>query len=162
MRALGDAGVTQVVLIGRDPTDSIAGVPCFADAIEGAGALGALYTAVLTGAGTVVLVLAGDMPFVTPSLMSALIALDAADAKVPYAQGRRHPLCAAYRRRVAASFKARLDRGALRVTDAIGEIDVREITEPELAELDPTGKLLMNVNTPDDYREAERHARTLA
>ncbi len=56
----------------------------------------------------------------------------------------------------------RLDRGSLRVTEALDDLHVREVTTEEIADFDATGMLLMNVNTPDDYREADRRARTHA
>ncbi len=43
------------------------------------------------------------------------------------------------------------------VLDALDDLSVREIDPDELATLDPDGRLLVNVNTPDDYRDA--HAR---
>jgi len=38
--------------------------------------------------------------------------------------------------------------------DAIAELEVREIGPAELAPFDPDGRLLVNINTPDDYARA--------
>ena len=43
---------------------------------------------------------------------------------------------------------------ALRVGEAIEQLSVREIGPEALAASDPGGRLLRNVNTPDDYQRA--------
>jgi molybdopterin-guanine dinucleotide biosynthesis protein A len=156
--AVHDAGIDHITLVGRWRHPAIRRVAHVADAVPGAGALGGMYTALLAGTGRVVLVLAGDMPFLRPPWLRMLCDLGDADAKVPRRDGRWHPLCAAYRRTAALAVKARLDRGRLRVTDALADLRVREVTSDEIAEFDPTGMLLMNVNTRDDYDEANRLA----
>ena len=161
LHALAEAGVDHIALVGawHDAPVVAAGVHHVADALEDAGALGGLYTGLLTGTGAIVLVLAGDMPFVTAAFLRALAEVGEHDANVPRLDGRWHPLCAAYQRRSAQKLKARLDRGLLRVSDALSDLNVREVRAPEVAQFDSTGMLLMNVNTPDDWREAERLAR---
>jgi molybdopterin-guanine dinucleotide biosynthesis protein A len=159
MRAFHEAGVTHVSVVGRwaavDRTSAT--VHHIADAVPDCGALGGLYTALLASPGDAVIVVAGDMPFITGGWLRELANLDAHDAKVPRVGRTWHPLCGAYRRRLAGLIKARLDRGAMRVTDALQDFRVLEVTN--LEPHDPTGMLLMNVNTPDDLREAERLAR---
>jgi molybdopterin-guanine dinucleotide biosynthesis protein A len=63
-------------------------------------------------------------------------------------------LCASYARRTAAHLRACIEAGALRVGDALEGLDVREIGPNELAPFDRDGRLLLNVNTPDDYARA--------
>ena len=107
----------------------------------------------------IVLVLAGDMPFVQPSLLSLLANVgEEMDAVVPRTDGQWHPLCAGYRRTAATIFKARLDRGTLRLSEAVQDLRVLEVRAESIASLDPDGILLMNLNTPDDYERAQRHA----
>jgi molybdopterin-guanine dinucleotide biosynthesis protein A len=157
--ALQEAGVADIALVGRWLERNVPGVHHLPDMIEGAGALGGLYGALITASFDVVVVLAGDMPFVTAPWLRSLTEVGRFDAKVVRLEGRWHPLCAGYRRQIAAGLKARIDRGDLRVTDALDDVAVREVTAAEVAEFDTTGMLLMNVNTPDDYCEAERLAR---
>ena len=61
---------------------------------------------------------------------------------------------ASYTNRIAPRLKARIDAGLLRVTDAVDEVSVLEIGPDELASFDPAERLLLNVNTPDDYARA--------
>lgn len=130
-------------------------VPVVVDRITGAGSLGGLYTALMEAPTEQILVIACDMPFLTAPFLLRLAALGVnADAAVPRDVRGRHPLCASYARRVAGHLKARIDRGDLRVREALDGLDVRELGPDELAPLDPDGLLLLNVNTPDDYAKA--------
>lgn len=124
-----------------------------------AGALGALYTAVARTPTPHVLVLAGDMPFITAEWLAFLVGLVADhDAVVPCVAGRWHPLCAVYHRRAAGRLRAAIDAGQWRVTDAVATLDVRLVSGDELRPFDPDDRVLLNVNTPDDHRRAAGHA----
>lgn len=123
-----------------------------------AGALGALYTAVATSPTPYVLALAGDLPFVTAPFLDALLARRRqAEAVVPRPGGRWQPLCGVYHRDVAPRLRDRIDRGSWRVTDALEDLTVSAMTDADLAPFDPDGRLLLNVNTPEDLRDATRH-----
>ena len=163
LSALAIAGVEHIVLIGRWSVEERPPKPVVADAVEQAGPLGALYTALLVAPADCTLVLAGDMPLVTPALVNALftIAPDE-EAVVPRTTDGVHPLCASYRRCTAARMKARLDRSALSVREALHDMHVREITPEDMAVLDPDGMTLMNVNTLADYERARATGRQSA
>lgn len=127
--------------------------------VVAAGALGALYTAVTSAPTPYVLVIAGDLPFVTADFLGALVARRAeAEAIVPQPGGRWQPLCAVYHRDVAARLRARIDRGEWRVSDALEDLVVSAVSDADLAPFDPDGRLLLNVNTPDDLRLATDQA----
>jgi molybdopterin-guanine dinucleotide biosynthesis protein A len=159
LRLLGALGAASVVLVGRGSRSAPGPVPAVADAIDGGGALGGLYTALLVAPVSPVLVLSNDLPFVSEAfLRHLLLSSDGVDAVVPRSETGLHPLCAVYARRVAAVVKRRLDRGDMRVTDALDDMNVREVGSADLARFDRDGVLLMNVNTPDDYDRACRYA----
>jgi molybdopterin-guanine dinucleotide biosynthesis protein A len=126
-----------------------------ADRLPGGGALGGLYTALVEAPTEQVLVMACDMPFVTAPFLSHLAARGAgAEAIVPRDARGAHPLCASYARRIAPRLRSRLDAGRLRVVDALADLDVVYLDADEMASFDPDGRLLLNVNTPDDYARA--------
>jgi molybdopterin-guanine dinucleotide biosynthesis protein A len=128
------------------------------DLVE-AGALGALYTALVSAPTPHVLVLAGDLPFLTTAFLNALVARRGeAEAVVPRPGGRWQPLCAVYHQRVATRLKARIDRGHWRVTEALDDLVAHAMTDADLAPFDPDGQLLLNVNTPEDLQRATDHA----
>jgi molybdopterin-guanine dinucleotide biosynthesis protein A len=123
-----------------------------------AGALGALYTALATSPTPHVLAIAGDLPFVSAPFLGLLLARRGeAEAIVPRPGGRWQPLCGVYHRDVAPRLKDRIAQGLWRVSDALDDLTVAEVTDADLAPFDPDGRLLLNVNTPDDLRAATRH-----
>jgi molybdopterin-guanine dinucleotide biosynthesis protein A len=153
--------ITPHILIvgGSAPREQIAGISKVPDRVPGAGALGGLYTAVADAPTEQVLVIACDMPFLTAPFLNRLAALGAGgggvrEAAVPHDARGLHPLCASYARRIAERLRTRIEAGQLRVIDALADLDVRHIGSDELAPFDPDGRLLLNVNTPDDYARA--------
>jgi molybdenum cofactor guanylyltransferase len=160
LEALAAAGVENIVLVGRWSAEVRPPVPVFADAMEDGGSLGALYTALLVTPEDRTIVLAADMPFVAAALTAALARVPlAGDVAVPRTTAGLHPLCAVYRRSVASHLKRRIDRGALRVREALEELRVAKLEHAELARLDVDDTMLMNVNTPADYERACELAR---
>ncbi len=133
-----------------------AGVRIVIDRVPGAGALGGLYTALEEAATDQVFVIGCDMPFVTAPFISYLVERGRdVDVAVPRDARGRHPLCASYARRTAAHLRARIEAGALRVGDALEGLDnMRDIGPDEVAPFDRDGRLLLNVNTAEDYTRA--------
>lgn len=124
-----------------------------------AGALGGLGTALRHAPSSPVVVLACDMPFITPAFLTALAdAVTGVDAAIPRDAHGWHPLCACYQREVARTVGERLDHGVRRVLDGLAGLRIRELGPDALAPFNPDETLLMNVNTPDDYAVARRHA----
>lgn len=137
-----------------------AGLPyrVVADVVTGS-ALGALYTALASATTAHVLVLAGDLPFVTAPFLAHLVARrHDADAVVPAPHGRWQPLCAIYATAAAPALRAQLDRGQLRVTDAVATLRVTLVDDATLATFDHRDRLLLNVNTPGDHESAQHGA----
>ena len=154
-----DGLVDRVFVVGADPM--AAGGPCPAvvtDRLPNAGALGGLYTALCEAAGSHVLVVACDLPFVTTALLARLISLadSTRDAVVPRSTDGLQPLCAVYARRLADEVRRCIESGRLKIQDLLGTIRVREVGPAEIATFDPEGRLFFNVNTPDDLEEAVR------
>ena len=124
--------VGNVTVIGRDA------VP---DLIPNQGPLGGLLTALSSTEAERVLIVACDMPNLTPELLRG-IASGKADAVVADTDGRLHPLCASYHRGLLPQVRAAVDRGALRMHDFLSQIHVQRLSAD--------AKLLKNLNTPED------------
>lgn len=133
-------------------------LPCLPDRRPGAGSLGGIYTAVMAAGPEPVLCVAWDMPFITASLLRALIEGSRPfDAFLPESAGRRglEPLCAVYGPACGAAIERALDRADLRAIafhDAVrvGTLpleQVRACGDPEL--------LFFNINRPEDLQRAE-------
>lgn len=148
-----------VLIVTSQPTRYRSlGVRVVADAIEGAGALGGVYTALAASPAPRVIVVACDMPFLTTAFLTHLArAGHDVDIAIPRTGAGYEPLCASYARTCLEPIRARLDRGRLKVVDLIrAGLRVRELDPAELAPFDPDGTLFLNVNTPDDYHAAVR------
>ena len=144
-----------LIVAGQAPKTVAADTMVVTDRIAGAGSLGGLYTALVDAPTEQVLVIACDMPFLTAPFLARLAECGkGVDAALPRDERGRHPLCASYDRRIAGHLKARIDRGELRVGDALAGLLVRELGPDELAPFDQDGRLLLNVNTPADYERA--------
>lgn len=152
---------SAVVLVGGPaPHPHAPALRVVPDRWPGAGALGGLCTALTAAATSRVLVLACDMPFLTARFLDLLVRCDPqALAVVPERAGRWHPLCAVYHRTAAPRLIAALESGQRRVVEAVAALEPRILGDREIAPLDPEGRLLTNVNTPDDYARARSDER---
>ena len=154
-----DGLVDRVFLVGGDPVAGDRPLPAVVpDRLPDAGALGGLYTALCEAAGSHVLVVACDLPFVTTTLLARLIGLadGDCDAVVPRSTDGLQPLCAVYARRLAGEVRGRIESDRLKIQDLLGTIRVRELGPAEIAAFDADGRLFFNVNTPNDLAEAAR------
>ena len=146
---------SPVIVIANDPgrfTDLH--LPVHPDVVPDAGALGGIYTAVSTSGADLVIVVACDMPFLEEALLRRLIELSksADGAWVQTARGPE-PLLACYQRHTAPIIRRELDAGRLRAGDLGKVLNMAGLNEAELAQFGLAEKLLLNVNSPDDYRK---------
>lgn len=149
----------EVLLVGGEPPASARGrrVP---DVAGPQCALRGLVSGLAAASGERVVVVATDLPFLSADLLLALVAWPEADAVVPRARGRSHPLCAIYRRApVLAESRSRLAAGKLALGGLIDALDARILEEADVLEVDPEGVALTNVNTPDELARARLDAR---
>jgi molybdopterin-guanine dinucleotide biosynthesis protein A len=105
---------------------------------------------------------AGDMPFLTQSMVGFLLgrlARGGVLAVVPRYRGRIHPLCAAYARMLLPRLETTLDGGSRAVHGFLEGVDEVEYVGEELRRFGDPGLLLMNVNSPGDLELARREAR---
>ena len=152
----------ELILIANDP-DAYreVGLPMRPDAVPGLGALGGIHAALAwardEGRDGVV-VIACDMPFVSPALLERLID-DAteADVVVPESPGRRgvEPLCAFYSTACLPAIEAQIGRDDRRVIGFFDDVRVRRVPLDEVLGFGDPQILFMNVNTPEERARAE-------
>lgn len=107
-----------------------------------------------------VLIVATDLPLVTPDLLLALVAWPETDAVVTRDARGRQPLCGVYRRAPAlAAARARLDAESLALSGWLDALTVHELPADVRAAVDPEGTALSNLNEPGDLPEAEARLR---
>jgi molybdopterin-guanine dinucleotide biosynthesis protein A len=121
----------------------------------GEGPLVALTMALRSAREGKVLLLACDMPLVTPALLRHLQALAGeADACVPRVEGIAVPTCAIYRRDVVEVAGPLVARGERALRALLEGLSVRWVEESELRTADPDLASFIDCDTPEDYARA--------
>lgn len=139
----------------------IPGTRVAADVRPGEGALGGLHAA-LAHAGTDIVLVAWDMPFVPAALLVELRARgerEGVDAVLPESDGSRRgvePLCAWYSSRCLPAVEAAIDSGDRRVVAFHTHVSTQRLGLEDVARFGDPTLMFGNVNTPDDLADAER------
>jgi molybdopterin-guanine dinucleotide biosynthesis protein A len=103
------------------------------------------------------LVLGVDFPFMEPAFLTALLErLGDAQAVVPAPAGIIQPLAAAYAPAAAAILATCHAAGEGAPTRALRTLTVRRLDDAEIAHMPGGHACLINLNTPDDWAQAER------
>jgi len=148
--------VSEVLIVGGSPP-AVAGARAVADVDGPQCSLRGLASALAAASSNRVLVVATDLPFVTPDLLLALVAWPEADAVVPRDANGRHALCALYHRdAVLPLARERLASGVLQLRGLLDAIEPAYVEGEALERLDPDGAVLTNVNTPEELATARR------
>jgi molybdopterin-guanine dinucleotide biosynthesis protein A len=142
------------------------------DLKPGRGALGGLYTAVASAAQPIVAVVACDMPFASADFFEAatrIMVQEEADVVIARVESQAEqgakrsegyePLHAVYRRETCLpAIEAAIDADQWKVIAWFPQVRVRVLTSDELKRYDPSGLAFWNVNTPEEFMEAEKIA----
>ena len=153
----------EIILTTNRPEDyAFLGLRLIADLKPGRGALGGLYTAIASAAHPTVAVVACDMPFASATLLetaSRLMVREEADVVIPKSEQGYEPLHAVYRRATCLpAIESAIEADQWKVIAWFPQVKVRTLTSEEIQEHDPTGLAFWNVNTPDEFAEAEKLA----
>jgi molybdopterin-guanine dinucleotide biosynthesis protein A len=97
-----------------------------------------------------------DLPFVTTAFLRGLVERISPDreAVVPCPGGEPVAVCAVYRVAGLGNLEQRLARRELAARDFARSLNARFLDDCDLRKLDPTGRCLLNLNTPLDYEKA--------
>ena len=151
-----------IVTTNRPDDYAFLNLPLFPDLKPGRGALGGLYTAIASAKHPIVGVVACDMPFASPSLLRAasrLLAQEEVDVVIAKSGEGYEPLHAIYRRETCLpAIEAAISADQWRVIAWFPQVKVRILTTDEIKQYDPSGLAFWNVNTPEEFAEAEKIA----
>lgn len=132
--------------------------PTIEDIFQGCGPLGGIHAALRASHSDLNLILAVDVPFVSPALLQHLIARarKSPSARVTVVRAREgwQPLCAIYRRGFSDLAEAALQKGRYRIDALFDPACTAVITEEELESAGFASRLFRNLNSPDDLAEA--------
>jgi len=153
----------EILVTTNRPDDyTFLGVRLVPDLITGRGALGGLYTALTAASQPLVAVVACDMPFASAALLEGaarLMVRDEADVAIAKSEGGYEPFHAVYRRETCVpAIKSAIDSDLWKVIAWFPSVKVRGLTADEVGAMDPSGLAFHNVNTPEEFAEAERLA----
>jgi molybdopterin-guanine dinucleotide biosynthesis protein A len=141
-------------------TGSVHRLHLIEDLKPGRGALGGLYTAIASAAHPIVAVVACDMPFASAKLIevgSRLLVEEEADVVIAKSEEGYEPLHAIYRRETCLpAIEAAIDADQWKVIAWFPQVKVRVLTPDEIKRYDTLGLAFWNVNTPEEFAEAER------
>jgi molybdopterin-guanine dinucleotide biosynthesis protein A len=150
-------GVSDNIRLVGGTADEVAGWGRVADVYRDWGALGGLHAALAASTTPWAAVLACDLPFVTPELLTRLADLRGEfDAVAPVqADGITQPLCALYNVAICRAQATELiESGERRPIALLQSIRTRWVPFSEIADLDGASHFFDNINTPDDYARA--------
>lgn len=158
-------GLAEEVLVTSNAPAGLSflGLPVFADVMPGTGALGGLYTALLSANQPLVAVVACDMPMIRAALLAEQVRLlqaEEADVVIPVSPDGWEPLHAVYRREACLPpVKTALETGQRRMISWFEHVKVRRMEREEIQRFDPLEQSFLNVNTPEEFARVEALAR---
>jgi molybdenum cofactor guanylyltransferase len=149
----------EVILVARDPAQC-AGQKLTAnrvvfDETPDHGPLMGLYSGLRAVSNTHALVVAVDMPFVQPALLTFLLAQPLNDAiLMPVIAEIPQVLLAIYPRTLLPLIESSLQAGRRDPRSLLDIAPVRYVTEAQLRQVDPQLRSFTNMNTPEDLARA--------
>jgi molybdopterin-guanine dinucleotide biosynthesis protein A len=157
----------EVIIVTNRPQDyQFLGIPFHEDLLPGRGALGGLYTALnfsMERGGEITGIIACDMPFASPELMSAarrLLVKKNCDAVIPRTEHGAEPFHAIYRPAICLlAVKAALEADLWKVDSWFPGSHIYFMGAEEYHLYDPLQLAFYNVNTQADLQRAETVAR---
>jgi molybdopterin-guanine dinucleotide biosynthesis protein A len=140
------------------------------DLIPNRGALGGLYTAISSATHPFVGIVACDMPFASKMFFERATKLafaEEADVVIPRIKseaseksGSYEPLHALYRKETCLpAIEDAIQKDLWKVIAWFGKVKVHDVLDDEMKIIDPTGLCFWNVNTPEEFKQAEKLAK---
>ncbi len=126
------------------------------DALPVRSALVGLFSGLQAVRSELALAVACDMPFLNVDLLRFMLTLaqEGFDVAVPQVDGQFEPLHAVYRPAACVPVIERhLRAGDQRIISFYSAVRVRPVTAVELVQFDPQRLSLVNVNTPEEWKE---------
>ncbi len=155
----------EVLVVLNDPEDW-AGLPArlVPDIYADGGPLGGIYAGLAAAAHDYALAVAADMPFLDAGLLGAMLARPRDfDVLVPRSlrpgTARNaldvEPLHTLYGKACLAPIRAALEGGRRQIAVFFPQVRVAYVEPDEIRRYDPSGRSLININTPEQVAEAE-------
>lgn len=143
--------VNEIIVISNGNNYDYLGLSVYNDIIPACGPMGGIYTALNFSKTDRILVVSCDMPFVSESILTALVnSSNGGEVVIPeHGEGELEPLCAIYSKSCFDKFAELLRSGNWKMKDSLQYFKVNKVVFPQ-DEVSP--RYFMNVNTPSEYR----------
>jgi len=130
------------------------GVEVTGDVKDRRGSLVGLYSGLLRSSQDCNIVVACDMPFLNPGLLSYMAGLaEGHDAVVPKLGELVEPLHAVYSRSLLRVIEESISRDQWRIRSVLSGQRIRYVTKEEIDRFDPLRRSFINLNTRKEYEE---------
>jgi molybdopterin-guanine dinucleotide biosynthesis protein A len=148
---------SEVFVVGRGSERFAApGVTALPDAVDDVGPLGGLLAGLRAMSAELGIVVACDMPFLTPGLLAFVASRvgEGDDGAMIRSERGVEPLCAVYRKRLATTIEAMIKDRKTAVNALTSVANIAFVDASELERHGFTPLLWFNMNTPEDYEQA--------
>ena len=153
------ASVAQQVMIVGDIRRFSAFGRVVPDVYPERGPLGGIHAALTTTTTELNLILAVDLPFLTAEFLRYLVSQarqSQSIVTVPCSDTGFQPLCAAYRKKFRELAEQSLLAGQNKIDSLFAKVSVRILREPELSEQGFEPDIFRNLNTREEWENAQR------
>lgn len=146
---------TVIIVTNSPPLYAAYDAVVVTDALEAPGPLTGIYSGLLASKDDYNFIVACDMPFLNPALLSYMTGLaEGYDAVVPKIGGFCEPLHAVYSRGMLPRIESSIRRNSQRLHGLFEGVRVRYVAGEEIDRFDPQRRSFKNLNTPQEYKEA--------
>lgn len=130
-------------------------VPVIRDIKTDLGPIGGVYTALSHCESNQVLIVAGDMPFLSGEFLRYLLKQgELTNIAIPRTADGYQPLCASYHRTCADVVATHIKKHSLKITNLLSDIPHSEVSEDKMMQFNRNGSMFFNINTSADYARA--------
>jgi molybdenum cofactor guanylyltransferase len=146
-----------LVVIAQDSLPLKVAARVVRDLVPDCGSLGGLYTGLTQATTPYIFVVACDMPFLDPAVITQFTSRRAsADIVIAKLAARLHPMHALYGKGCLPVLEQMIRARQLKIQEMLSHasLHVRYVTDTDLLTIDPSGRSFQNVNTPADLEVA--------
>jgi len=148
------------VVTNRPADYSFLKLPLYSDLENGFGPLGGIFTALSVSRHSIVAIAGCDMPFCSVQLYKyekTILSSSGADMVIPTTPQGLEPLHAIYQSEACLPvIKSAIKAGERKLIGWFPHVKMNALTPEETEKITPHFKAFINLNTPEEFRKAER------
>jgi len=146
----------SVAIIANSPEYDRLGFPVFADTHKNVGPLEAIRTALSNSSTPRLVMVACDLPLVSPEFVKFLLSVPSDDqVLVPIGpDGKLEPMCSIYWKETLPVITDLIQQGKRKISLLFERVPTRFVSFDEISHLKDSQSFFDNVNTPADYARA--------